>query len=69
MNRPKNLSLGLQGFFSKEKGREPLWLKAFSHFFNTLSDRLVIRGPAFFDAYILGSKNLREKAISAIFLF
>jgi hypothetical protein len=32
----------LQGIFSKEKGREPLWLKTFSHFFNTLSDRLAM---------------------------
>jgi hypothetical protein len=38
----------LERFFPKEKGREPLWLKAFSHFFNTLSDRLVRNGPAFF---------------------
>jgi hypothetical protein len=31
----------LSKIFFKRKGQEPLWLKAFSNFFNTLRDRLV----------------------------
>jgi hypothetical protein len=49
INRPEQLPLSSHRVFIKRKGQKPLWLKAFLHFFNTLSDRLALSDPAFSD--------------------
>jgi hypothetical protein len=46
-NGPEYLSLGIQGFFLKRKSQEPERFKAFSNFFNTLSDWLAVMALSF----------------------